>query len=98
DLVNQQYQGELVTPVGTYAVKTGTYADGELQLQLLADGANAVSLRAQFKEQALHGQFTSGDDSGPIELQRTGDARASASKQTSLNLSPQQWTEDIDFF
>jgi hypothetical protein len=95
--VNQQYQGELVTPVGTYAVRTGNYSDGRLQLQMFA-GADSISLQAQLKEQALQGQFASGDDSGPIELQRTGDARAPDSKQTSLNLSPQQWVEDIDFF
>jgi hypothetical protein len=47
--VNRQYQGELVTPVGTYTIKTGTYAGGELQLQLFG-GNDVVSLQAQFED------------------------------------------------
>jgi hypothetical protein len=46
----------------------------------------------------LHGQFTSGDDSGPVDLRRTGDARTPGSTEGSLHLNPQQWDEDIDFF
>ena len=95
--VDQQYQGELVTPVGTYALKTGTYADGELRLQLFG-GTDSVSLQARFEGEEFHGQFTSGDDSGPVDLRRTGEPRAPGSMEASLHLTPQQWDEDIAFF
>jgi hypothetical protein len=95
--VNRRYEGELVTPVGTYIVKTGTYADGELQLQLDA-GTDSVSVRVKLEQQVFHGQFTSGDDSGPLNLRRTGEAKASDSTNGSLQLSQQQWAADIDFF
>jgi hypothetical protein len=95
--VNGQYQGELLTAVGTYTVKTGTYAGGELHLQLFG-GTDSVSLQARFEAQEFHGQFTSGDDSGPVDLRRTGEARAPGSTEGSLLLSPQRWDEDIDFF
>jgi hypothetical protein len=95
--VNRRYQGELVTPVGTYTIETGTYAGRELQLQLVS-GADSISMKAQFEEQGLHGQFTAGDDSGPVDLRRTGEARQPASTQGWLHVSPQHWDEDIDFF
>ncbi len=95
--VGQQYQGELVTPVGVYTVQTGTFADGELQLQLLS-GTDSVSVRARFEDQEFHGQFTSGEDSGSVDLQRTGEPHAPGSTEGSLHLTPSQWEEDIDFF
>jgi len=95
--VNQQYQGELVTPVGTYTVSSGSDTDGELQLQLVA-GTETVSVNAQFKEQTLQGQFTSGNDSGPVEMRRTGDVISPGSAEPSLDLTKEQWNEDIDFF
>jgi hypothetical protein len=95
--VDQQYQGELVTPVGTYALKTGTYADGELRLQLFG-GTDSVSLQARSEGQEFHGQFTAGDDSGPVDLRRTGEPRAPGSMEGSLHLTPQQWDDDIAFF
>jgi hypothetical protein len=95
--VNRHYEGELVTPVGTYMVRTGTYAGGELQLQLDA-GTDSVSVRVKLERQVFRGQFTSGDDSGPLHLRRSGDAKASDFSKGSLQLSQGQWVEDIDFF
>jgi hypothetical protein len=93
----QSYEGELVTPVGTYTVKTGTDAGGNLQLQL-EGGTDSISVQAQVEGESLHGQFTSGQDSGPVELKRVGDAHASGSMDGSLHLTQQEWIEDIDFF
>jgi len=95
--VHKHYQGGLVTPVGTYIVKSGTYRHGELHLQL-SGGTDSVSLQVRIEREALHGQFTSGDDSGPVHLRRTGEPRATVSLEASLHLSPKQWEEDIDFF
>ena len=95
--VNRHYAGELVTPVGTYTVNAGTYSNGELRLQLAA-GDDSVSVRVQVAGQLLHGQFTSGDDSGPLDLRRMGEAHAPSSKEGLLHLSQEQWAKDIDFF
>lgn len=94
---SQRYEGELVTPVGTYTVKTGTYAGGNLQLQL-ETGTDSFSVQAQIEGDSLHGKFTSGEDSGPVDLRRVGDAHTSGSMDGSLHLTQQQWIEDINFF
>ena len=44
--LRRHYEGELVTPVGVYIVKTGDFAGGELRLRLEA-GADSVEVRAK---------------------------------------------------
>jgi hypothetical protein len=95
--VQQHYEGELVTPVGTYLVKTGSETADGIQLQL-ANGADSVSVQAHLEGQTLRGQFTSGEDSGPLDLHREGEAQAAHSIEGSLHLTLQQWAEDVDFF
>lgn len=96
--LNSRYDGELVTPVGTYSMKTGTFEAGQLKLQLEA-GTDSVSLSLKQDLQDLNGQFISGLDFGPLTLHRTGEARVPDSTRTSGGeLSQQQWVEDMDFF
>lgn len=89
-----QYVGELTTPVGTYNVRSGKFEAGELHLALQA-GSDAITVDARFQAGALHGTFTSADDSGPLELRRVGDFKASAAETP---LTKQQWHEDLAFF
>jgi len=42
--LRRHYEGELVTPVGVYIVKTGDFAGGELRLEA---GADSVEVRAK---------------------------------------------------
>lgn len=44
----------------------------------------------------FHGQFTSEEDSGPVDLNRTGEPHQPSSMEHSLHLTPQQWQEDVD--
>ena len=90
-----QYAGELVTPVGTYSLKSGRFENGELHLTLAAD-ADTVTLDANLNAGSLQGKFASGDDSGPIDLRRTGEARAAPAAET-VSLTRKQWHEDLAF-
>ncbi|HEX8927076.1 MAG TPA: hypothetical protein VF786_14855, partial [Terriglobales bacterium] len=90
-----QYAGELVTPVGTYSLKSGRFENGELRLTLAAD-ADTVTLVANLNAGSLQGKFASGDDSGPIDLRRTGQAKAAPAAET-VSLTKKQWHEDLAF-
>jgi hypothetical protein len=90
-----QYGGELVTPVGTYSLESGRFEKGELHLTLAA-GADTVTLDADLNAASLHGKFASGDDSGPIAMRRTGDAKPPSGGET-VTLTKQQWHEDLAF-
>lgn len=90
-----RYAGDLVTPVGTYTVKDGAYEAAKLRLTLVA-GPDTVTIEAVFENGTVRGNFVSGDDKGPLELHRTGDARTSSNAET-LNLTKAQWHEDLAF-
>ena len=91
-----RYAGDLVTPLGTYAVKDGAYKAGKLRLTLVA-GSDTVTIEAAFEDGAVRGNFVAGDDKGPLELRRAGDAKTSSSAEA-LNLTKAQWHEDLSFF
>ncbi|HZU41229.1 MAG TPA: S41 family peptidase [Terriglobales bacterium] len=91
----RQYAGELVTPVGTYSLKNGRFEKGELHLTLAA-GADTVTVDATYNAESLRGKFASGDDGGPIELRRTGEAKGPSAGET-VTLTKQQWHEDLAF-
>ena len=95
--INIHYEGQLVTPVGTYEVKTGTFEAGELKLHLVA-GTDSVSLSLKRNQQDLSGQFASSGDAGPVNLHRTGEGKTATSTNAALQLPLQQWMEDVDFF
>ena len=90
-----QYAGELVTPVGTYSVREGHFEASQLQLKLEA-GTDTVTLTAAFDAGVLRGKFASGDDSGPVELNRLGDAKAGGGGD-GVSLTKEQWHEDLAF-
>jgi hypothetical protein len=93
---NGRYVGDLVTPVGTYSLSDGHFEVGKLQLRLAAD-SDTLTVEGAFEGGVLRGNFVSGDDQGPLELRRTGDAKTSISAET-LNLTKTQWHEDLAFF
>ena len=90
-----RYAGDLVTPVGTYSVKDGHFEAGKLQLTLGA-GSDTVTIDGAFEGGALRGNFVSGDDKGPLELHRTGDAKTSSSTEA-LNFRKARWHDDLSF-
>lgn len=94
---NGSYAGELVTPVGTYSVESGSFTGGHLRLQLGA-GGDHVAVEAQLDAEVLHGTFVAGDDTGPFEVRRTGEPRSAGSSVPTLELSKAQWHEDLKFY
>ena len=90
-----QYAGELATPVGAYLLKSGRFENGQLHLTLAA-GADTITVDANLNAGSLQGKFASGDDSGPIELRRTGEAKAPSPGETT-NLTKPQWHDDLAF-
>jgi hypothetical protein len=92
---NGRYAGELVTPVGTYAVADGHFQTDQLHLALEA-GTDKVTIDAGFHAGTLQGTFVAGDDSGSLDLRRTAEAHAPAVEAGS-SLTPKQWHEDLAF-
>ena len=91
------YRGELITSVGTYSIEGGTVQSDRLRLQLAA-GTDRVSLDLQIEGGVLRGTFDAGEDAGPVELRRTGEAKSPGSLIPTLDLSKQQWHEDLAFY
>jgi len=92
---NGRYAGELVTPAGTYTVKEGHFEAGQFHLNL-ESGADTVTVEAAFDAGVLRGKFTGADDTGPVELHRTGDAKSAVSAE-GPSLSKEQWHQDLEF-
>jgi C-terminal processing protease CtpA/Prc len=89
-----RYGGELITPSGTYTVKDGHFESGHLHLNL-ESGASSITVEADIDAASVHGRFTAADDSGPVELRRTGDQ--SPARPEGLSLSKEQWRQDLEF-
>src|SRR5215469_7201873 len=87
--------GELVTPVGTYAVLDVAYRAGKLRPMLVA-GSDTATMEAAFEDGALRGNLVADDDKGPPELRPTSNATTSSSAET-LSLTKAQWHEDLSF-
>jgi hypothetical protein len=94
---NGTYQGDLVTPLGTYKVVSGSFEGGNLKLRVTLNG-NDIAVEANVIGERLQGTFASADDKGPVELHRSGAALAAAASPGQLSLTAQQWREDIAYF
>jgi len=94
-----RYGGELVTPVGKFSIHEGSWESGRLQLSLVGDGGE-VRLDAVLGSGArLRGGFTSGDDSGTLDLRRLGAPRAAPLPGARMpKLTVAQWRQDLTFF
>jgi hypothetical protein len=93
-----RYAGELVTAAGTYTVKDGHFETSQLHLNV-ESGADSVTVEAAFDGAVLRGSFATADDSGPVELHRTGDAKGqvAAGGAEGLSLPKDQWHDDLMF-
>jgi hypothetical protein len=88
------YKGTLYTPVGLYAVSSGSFQGNLLKLSLALNGST-ISVEAILTNATLNGTFATSDDKGPLILHRTGDA-IPPNPQTAL--TARQWHEDLTFF
>ncbi|HYX69321.1 MAG TPA: hypothetical protein VE825_09325, partial [Terriglobales bacterium] len=92
-----QYAGELLTPVGNYAIAVGSVHAGQLHLDFVGGGAvGAIELRGAAA--SLAGSFRLSDDTGPMELHRVAAAKPTTATQTVMNLTAAQWREDLQYF
>lgn len=93
-----RYDGNIVTPVGAFAITDGAYADGVLTVQF---GGGAIgdrgTLTLQVTGNSATGSFKLAADSGTFTLTRLGGAHAPASTTPDLNITKQQWHEDLQF-
>lgn len=93
-----RYTGNIVTPVGAFAIVDGVYANGVLSLQF---GGGAIGdrgvLTLQISGSSADGSFKLAADSGSFSLTRLGDARAIAPVTPDLTIGKQQWHEDLQF-
>ena len=92
-----RFAGEFVTPVGKFEVVSGTLRGRKLVLTFAA-GEDKGTLEADLDAEKLQGQFNFGDDSGPVELVRAGDAKQPGFDKPTLELTPAQWREDLKYF
>lgn len=95
--VNGHYSGELSAPMGVYKVIAASFDDGGLKLQLALNGDN-ITMEAKATGDSLQGTFASGDDKGPVDLHRTGQATPAGATEDKLSLTPQQWRQDLAQF
>ncbi len=94
----RRYNGSIVTPVGTFAIVDGSYTNGTLSLQF---GGGAINdrgtLNLQINGDSAIGSFKLAADSGSFALTRLGDAHVLASVTPDLDITRQQWHEDLRF-
>ena len=95
---NGTYTGNIVTPVGTFAITDGAYVNGVLTVQF---GGGAIgdrgTLTLQVSGNTAVGSFKLAADSGAFTLTRMSDARIVASTTPDLNIMKQQWRDDLKF-
>ncbi len=96
---NGHYTGELSTPIGLYKVIAGSFEAGSLKLQLTLN-SDEITLEAKVVRDSLQGTFASGDDKGPVELRRAGEALPTTVNviEDKLSLTPRQWRDDLAYF
>lgn len=91
------YSGELNTPIGVYTVTGGSFDSGSLRLQFALNG-DSITIEAKLAGDSLQGTFASGDDQGPVDLHRSGEAFPATSGADKLSLTAQQGREDLAYF
>ncbi|HEY2116678.1 MAG TPA: hypothetical protein VGJ51_16400 [Candidatus Angelobacter sp.] len=95
--VEKRYSGELTTPVGKFAIIGGSLDENNLQLRFAA-GNDTGTIQAEVNGTKLTGHFAMGDDSGPVDLLRLGDAKTVGYGRPTLALIPALWQEDLHYF
>lgn len=89
-----KYEGVMVTPLGSFDIRNAAVTGKRLHLELVTGTAFDFEVTVD----TLRGTFRSGDETGPVELKRTGDARPANFNVPKLNLTKQQWREDLRFY
>lgn len=88
-----QYSGGMAIPLGPSALTGGHFENRRLTLSF--EGGIVMELAADGS--LLHGKVTAGDDSGPLELRRVGEAKPPPPPERS-DLTRTEWQQDLKFF
>ena len=92
-----RYNGELVTPLGTFAVTGGRANSSHLHL-LFTAGPDVGTLDATLSADTVRGGFAVSGDSGVIALRRVGETRPDGWDTPTLDLDAARWRQDLAFF
>src|SRR6266576_5633681 len=92
-----RYDGELVTPLGTFAITGGRADSSHLQL-LFNTGPDVGTLDATLSADTVRARFAVSGDSGVIALRRAGETRPDGWDIPTLDLDPTRWRQDLAFF
>src|SRR6266550_1767289 len=91
------YDGELVTPLGTFAI-TGGRADSSQVHLLFTAGPDVGTLDATLSADTVHARFAVSGDSGVITLRRVDETRPDGWDIPTLDLDAARWRQDLAFF
>jgi hypothetical protein len=92
------YAGELETPLGTFHILDGSFANGEIRLTFgKGPTADVGTILLVLRGTVGSGTFALGADSGTVTVERAGDARPLVSAVPTLNLTAEQWRADVAF-
>lgn len=91
------FAGALITPVGTFLLRGGSYRTPRLVLRLDVRADRGV-LTGSVVRDGLIASFSLPGDSGPVVLRRVGAARPEDVPTPTLALTPAQWREDVAAF
>ncbi len=94
---NGRYDGQLVTPLGTFAI-TGGRADSSHLHLLFTAGPDVGTLDATLSADTVRARFAVSGDSGVIALRRAGETRPDGWDIPTLDLDPARWRQDLAFF
>ena len=92
-----RYDGELVTPLGTFAI-TGGRADANQIHLLFTAGPDLGTLDATLRADTVGARFAVSGDSGVIALRRVGETRPDGWDIPTLDLDAARWRHDLVFF
>jgi hypothetical protein len=95
--VKGQYEGELTTPMGEFALKAGAFEAGRLRVHFDAGGERGT-IDARLVSSGLHGAFRVGNDTGAVQLRRVGEPRPLSPSAPRLDLGKEQRREDLHYF
>jgi hypothetical protein len=96
-VTGMRYEGILLTPLGNFLLKSSNFRDDRLSLQFDVYG-DTGTLDGRLQGGLVNGTFKTSDDSASIALRRVGDAKELGSLEPNLQLSKEQWHEDVQCF
>jgi len=90
-----EYAAQLFTSVGDFGAKSARSQAGRVELAV-DTGVSLGTFDLQLTGERLEGSFLFGEEKGSVELTRKGPPLAADGMNARIDLSPQQWIEDLE--